>query len=120
MNMPFSESIPIVLDKPRNLLFTAYSLFWLSKIYEDPHEPFQFMGKMSIIGNQIKMNYETQKKFYDVLTAGLVHEDEGLTPEYLMKNMPLTGVSESLIAIAQAIKTQFTQRAENEAKENPQ
>lgn len=117
---PYSKPIPVVLDKPRNLLYTSYSLYWLSQHYEDPKEPFRVIGELSASGDKIVLTVDVQRKFFDLLVAGLIHEDEGLTAEKLMKSMPLNGMTEALNGFAVALAEQFTQKKEGEETENPQ
>lgn len=61
--------VPIVLDKTRNL---RYGMVGLMKLENRLGKPFA------------KINFEEEMKYEDLATiiwAGLVHEDESLTPE---------------------------------------
>ena len=116
MTNPMQVKVPVILDKPRTLYFNAYSLYWLSERYENPNEPFEVLSKMASKDGNIVMTKDIQKKFFDIMVAGLIHEDENLNAKTLMSGMPMNGLGSCLNSLAEAIKLQFAKSEKPEGE----
>ena len=85
--------IVIQLDKPRTLMFDLNAFEELEELYDDLNTAFEaFQGKGSKI-----------KHLKNFLYAGLVHEDENLTPKAVGKLLGYNNLTEVTDQIFQAL-----------------
>lgn len=87
------KPIVIVLDKPRNLVFDLNAFEVLEEIYEDLDTAFK-----SFQDDKRKI-----KHIKNFLYAGLVHEDEDLSPELVGKMIGYTNLNDITDQIWMAI-----------------
>lgn len=85
------KPIPITLDKPRTLLYDFNAFIELEEIYGDVSTALEGLEKLKI------------KVVRDMIWAGLLHEDENLTPKQVGKMLHPSNIEEVAYKIAEAI-----------------
>lgn len=83
--------IPIALDKERTLLYDFNAFIELEELYGDINKAFEGL-------EQLKM-----KPIRDMIWAGLIHEDENLTPKQVGKMLNMANVQEIATKIMEAL-----------------
>lgn len=85
------KPIPITLDKPRALLYDMNAFIELEELYGDVNKAFKGL-------EQLKM-----KPIRDMIWAGLLHEDESLTPKQVGKILNIANLEEIALKITEAL-----------------
>lgn len=85
------KPIPITLDQPRTLLYDFNAFIELEELYGDVNKAFKGL-------EQLKM-----KPIRDMIWAGLLHEDENLTPRQVGKMLHPSNIEEIALKITEAI-----------------
>jgi len=85
------KPIPITLDKDRTLLYDFNAFIELEEIYGDINKAFKGL-------EQLKM-----KPIRDMIWAGLIHEDESLTPKQVGKMLSMANLEEVALKITEAL-----------------
>jgi hypothetical protein len=86
------QAIPIELDKPRNLLYT---LFGLSELQDA-------VGSFDELMERLKQPEPRFKDVYLLVWAGLVHEDDALTPKQVANMIDLGEMPKVLASAMEA------------------
>jgi hypothetical protein len=85
------KPIPVTLDKERTLLYDFNAFIELEEIYGDINKVFKGLEGMKI------------KPIRDMIWAGLLHEDENLTPKQVGKMLNMANVQEIATKIMEAL-----------------
>jgi hypothetical protein len=85
------KPIPITLDKPRTLLYDFNAFMELEDLYGDINKAFKGL-------EQLKM-----RPIRDMIWAGLIHEDESLTPKQVGKMLHVLNLEEIATKITEAL-----------------
>lgn len=85
------KPIPITLDKPRTLLYDFNAFMELEDLYGDINKAFKGL-------EQLKM-----RPIRDMIWAGLIHEDESLTPKQVGKILNIANLEEIALKITEAL-----------------
>lgn len=80
------KGVPITLDKPRSLLYTLYGLSELQEA----------VGSFDDMMERLNQPEPRFKDVYLLLWAGLVHEDDNLTPKQVANMIDLADVKRVL------------------------
>ena len=85
------KPIPITLDKERTLLYDFNAFIELEEIYGDINKAFKGLEQMKM------------RPIRDMIWAGLIHEDENLTPKQVGKMLNMANMQEIAAKIVEAL-----------------
>lgn len=85
------KPIPITLDKPRTLLYDFNAFVELEDIYGDVKTALGGLSDLKV------------KTIRDMIWAGLIHEDESLTPKQVGKMLHVLNLEEIATKITEAL-----------------
>ncbi len=85
------KPIPITLDKPRTLYFDFNAFIELEEIYGDIKTALEGVEGLKL------------KPIRDMIWAGLIHEDEQLTPKQVGKMLNMANIHEIASKITEAL-----------------
>lgn len=100
--------VPIMLDKERNLRFDMNAFSSLEDEYETVEVALKEMEKGKM------------KAVRAVLWAGLVHEDENLTPKDVGRHITFNRISELAQTLGEAIKKSMPRQDPNDQSTQPE
>lgn len=85
------KPIPITLDKPRTLYFDFNAFIELEEIYGDIKTALEGVEGLKL------------KPIRDMIWAGMLHEDENITPKQVGKMLHPSNIEEIAVKIAEAV-----------------